>query len=101
MRAWHGCVVDKDLLLKRCRATYEFLYDVELNGAVLRRAYETGADLFSFIKRAYLGGAGTYAPYPYITDNIALLRISTYDAWWTKQITKKTGTWSGRQRRQA
>ncbi len=89
-QAIHGLSVSKDLLFRKCRATYELLYDVRPDRATLKRAFDLGADLFSFIRREYVETVSAPLPYPRLMDNVALLRVSTYDTWWTKQITKKT-----------
>jgi hypothetical protein len=45
-------------------------------------------DLFSFIQR--LPESLPKHPYPMEWDNLAAVRVSTFDTWWTKQIDAKT-----------
>jgi hypothetical protein len=52
----------------------------------LRRSKK--ADIFSFIRPT--GGKSTEYQYPYESDSIAVVCLSTYDHWWTKQINDKT-----------
>jgi hypothetical protein len=45
-------------------------------------------DLFTFLQR--LPDTSPKYPYPMEWDNLAALRIASYDVWWTKQIDNKT-----------
>ena len=45
-------------------------------------------DLFTFIER--LPESGPEYAYPWEWDNLAVLRISSFDSWWAKQIGNKT-----------
>ena len=62
---------------------YQFLKDPE---SALRSLRSSGAriDLFTFIPR--LSETPTKLNYPMELDNIAALRVSTFDDWMTKQI---------------
>jgi hypothetical protein len=53
----------------------------------LRRA-EVRVDLFTFIQG--LPKTAPKYPYPWEWDNLAVLPISTFDHWWTKQLDNKT-----------
>lgn len=65
---------------------YQFLEDPE---AALRSLRSSGAriDLFTFIQR--LSDTSPKYSYPMEWDNMAALRISTFDDWMTKQINSK------------
>ncbi len=62
---------------------YKFLDDPE---AVLKELRTCGrrVDLFTFIQR--LPETAPKYPYPWEWDNLAVLPVSTFDQWWTKQI---------------
>jgi hypothetical protein len=45
-------------------------------------------DLFTFTQN--LSGAATRWGYPVESDNVAAVRVSTFENWWTKQINDKT-----------
>jgi hypothetical protein len=66
---------------------FKFLDDPEPVLAELRR---TGLriDLFTFLQG--LPETSPKYSYPVEWDNIAVLRVSTYEYWWTKQINNKT-----------
>jgi hypothetical protein len=62
---------------------YKFLADPKSGIAALKDS-GPGADVFTFLP----GPQETAAPYPYSFewDNLAVLPISTFDHWWSKQI---------------
>jgi hypothetical protein len=62
---------------------YKFLADPDSAIAALRSS-DTRADLFTFLQKP----AETAPQYPYAFewDNLAILPISTFDHWWSKQI---------------
>jgi len=66
---------------------YRFLDDPE---AVLDGLRKSGAriDLFTFVQR--LPETSPKFAYPMEWDNFAVLPVSTFDHWWTKQIDNKT-----------
>jgi hypothetical protein len=66
---------------------YEFLEDPE---AVLTELHKsrTRVDLFTFIQK--LSETSPRYNYPIEWDNMAVLPLSTFDHWWTKQIDNKT-----------
>ncbi len=66
---------------------YQFLADPESVIAALR-ASNTRADLFTFLQKLP-ETAPAYA-YPFEWDNFAILPVSTFDHWWTKQVDTKT-----------
>ena len=66
---------------------YKFLDEPEVVLAAPRNS-GTRIDLFTFMQR--LPDASPKYPYPMEWDNVAALRISTFDHWWTKQIGNKT-----------
>lgn len=62
---------------------YKFVKDPEPVLAELRKA-KLGIDLFTFLQK--LPDTSQKYPYPYEMDNLAVLPVSTFDHWWTKQI---------------
>jgi hypothetical protein len=62
---------------------YKFLADPESVIAELRKS-KLGIDLFTFLQK--LPDSSPKYPYPFEMDNLAVLPISTFDHWWTKQI---------------
>jgi hypothetical protein len=49
---------------------------------------ETRIDIFTFMQR--LPDAAPKYPYPMELDNLAVLPVSTFEHWWTKQVDNKT-----------
>src|SRR5580700_10593405 len=62
---------------------YKFLADPESAIAAFRTS-NTRADIFTFMQE--LPETSPQYKYPYEWDNFAVLPISTFDQWWTKQI---------------
>jgi hypothetical protein len=67
--------------------TYEFLTEPAAVVEVLRTSKER-ADLFTFMQK--LPETSPKYTYPMDWDNLAVLQVSTFDHWWTKQINDKT-----------
>ena len=66
---------------------FDFLDDPP--GALAQlRAARARIDIFTFLQRP-THNSPEHA-YPMVWDNFALLRISTYDSWWTEQLDNKT-----------
>jgi hypothetical protein len=63
--------------------TYEFLKDPETVAAALRKC-GTRIDLFTFMQ--ILPETSPKFAYPMEWDNLAVLPVSTFDDWWTHQI---------------
>jgi hypothetical protein len=66
---------------------YKFLDNPEPLISELRKS-KLEIDLFTFLQK--LPDTSPKYPYPYRMDNLAVLPISTFDHWWTKQIGVKT-----------
>jgi len=66
---------------------YESLENPEAMLEGLRNS-GTRIDLFTFLQEL-TESSPTYA-YPFEWDNLAVLRVSTFDTWWTKQVDAKT-----------
>jgi len=66
---------------------YQFLDDPEAMIASLREC-GTRIDLFTFMQK--LPETQPKYGYPMEWDNLAVLPVSTFDHWWTKQIDRKT-----------
>lgn len=62
---------------------YKFLDDPEARIEALRRS-KSRVDLFTFLQK--LPDSTPRHNYPIEWDNLAVLNISTYENWWTKQI---------------
>jgi len=85
------CLEGRNVVLRRriCRVAevdgdgYKFLEDPNSAIATLRNS-GARADLFTFMQE--LPETSPRYEYPYVWDNLAVLQISTFDQWWTKQI---------------
>ncbi len=66
---------------------YHFLEDAESMLEALRKC-GTRIDLFTFMQR--LPETSPKYDYPMESDNLAALRITTFDDWWKEQINNKT-----------
>src|SRR5437016_2917868 len=66
---------------------YKFLADPE-SGIAAMRGSNARADLFTFLQK--LPETSPQYPYPFEWDNLAVLPISTFDEWWTRQVDAKT-----------
>jgi hypothetical protein len=66
---------------------YKFLAAPESAIAALRGS-NARADLFTFLQK--LPETSPQYPYPFEWDNLAVLPISTFDHWWTRQVDAKT-----------
>ena len=62
---------------------YKFLDNPEPVVSELRKS-KLGIDLFTFLQK--LPETSAKYPYPQEMDNLAVLPVSTFDHWWTKQI---------------
>ncbi len=62
---------------------YKFLDDPERVVSELRKS-KLAIDLFTFLQK--LPDTSPKYSYPYEMDNLAVLPVSTFDHWWTKQI---------------
>lgn len=69
---------------------FDYIYDIEPNGELLRGLRDKGVDLFSFIGRTFVQDEPE-KNYPFLREieNIALLNITSYNDWWTRTIKKK------------
>jgi hypothetical protein len=66
---------------------YKFLDDPEPVLAGLRKS-DARVDIFTFMQK--LPETSPKYPYPMEMDNLAVLSISTFEQWWTKQVDNKT-----------
>jgi len=67
--------------------TYEFLENPEEALEEVRRC-GTRIDLFTFMQR--MPDTSPKYRYPMVWDNLAVLPVTTYDHWWTRQVNDKT-----------
>jgi len=89
------CLENRDVIVegRPCRVAhvdgegFKFLADPESAIAALR-ASNRRADLFTFMQK--LPETSPRYPYPFEWDNVAVLPVSTFDHWWTRQINDKT-----------
>lgn len=85
------CVENREVVVqgRLCRVAhadgecFKFLADPQSAVAALRGS-NTRADLFTFTQK--LPETSPRYGYPFEWDNLAVLSISTFDHWWTKQI---------------
>jgi hypothetical protein len=66
---------------------YKFLDNPEPVVSQLRKS-KLGIDLFTFLQK--LPDTSSKYPYRKEMDNLAVLPVSTFDHWWTKQVDNKT-----------
>jgi len=73
-------------LLRIARLAADGLDSVDDPGATLEalREYGIRIDLFTFMQK--LPDTSPKYDYPMVWDNVAALRVSTFEQWWTKQI---------------
>ena len=82
--------VRKKLFFKVARDVYEYARDVNPTEDFLEKLRETGVDMFTFIERKWCNTIFNPPRFWFkVEDNIALLRVATYDEWW-KNVGKKT-----------
>src|SRR5215469_6523679 len=75
-------------LLRIARLDLEKYESLRDPAAIIDALRGQGVDLFTFLQ-ALSDGGKTY-PYPSEPDNFAVLSVSTFDHWWTKQLDNKT-----------
>jgi len=77
-------------LIRTARLDAEKYESLENPEAMLEELGNSGnrIDLFTFLQEL-TESSPTYA-YPFEWDNLAVLRVSTFDTWWTKQLDAKT-----------
>jgi hypothetical protein len=80
--------ISKELGVRRSRPTYEFLYDFTPDRGVVNHLLGRGVDLLSFTSRDFIKVEGGLL-HTKVVDNIALLKVGTYEGWWNDQINKK------------
>jgi len=78
------------LRLAKPSSDAEFLFDIEPKEELLRDLRTMGADVFTFWQRNWVHKDLPSYNFRMRDDNVALLRILTYDHWLRKQIDKKT-----------
>jgi len=69
----------------------EYVFDVELKKELLIKLKQKGVDLFVFVHRTFLHPISTDTRYPFSSDfeDIAVMKIISYEDWWIKTIRKK------------
>lgn len=75
-------------LLRIARLDLEKYESLRAPVAIVDALRGQGVDLFTFLQT--LSNDGRTYPYPSQSDNFAVLPVSTFDHWWTKQIDNKT-----------
>jgi len=82
--------VRRKLFFKVASDTQEYTRDVIPTDDFIKKLGERGMDIFTFIERKWCNTISNPPRFWFKTeDNIALLRVATYDEWW-KNIGKKT-----------
>jgi hypothetical protein len=82
--------VRKKLFFKVARDTQEYARDIIPTKDFIEKLGATGVDIFTFIERKWCNTISNPPRFWFKTeDNIALLRVATYDEWW-KNVGKKT-----------
>jgi hypothetical protein len=73
------------------RCLLEYIYDVKLNRYLLVELKQRGVDLFVFVQRSFLDSPSGGLQFLFYKDfeDLAILKITSYDDWWTKAIRKK------------
>jgi len=67
---------------------FEYIYNIEPRREFLLNLMRKGVDLFTFIQRTFVRDMFNY-PFHREDENIAILKIDSYDDWWTRTIRKK------------
>lgn len=80
-------IVRRRFFLYEAKVSDEYLYDANLDRKLILELKNSNTDLFTFISRDYV--AKREYPFKKEKDNVALLRIKSYEDWWSK-IGKKT-----------
>ena len=82
--------VRKKLFFKIARDINEYARDIIPTGDFLEKLGATGVDIFTFIERNWCNTIFNPPRFWFkAEDNIALLKVTTYDEWW-KNVGKKT-----------
>lgn len=83
-------VIRKKLFFKVANNTQEYARDVIPTDDFIEKLEEKGVDVFTFIERKWCNTISNPPRFWLKTeDNIALLRVTTYNEWW-KNVGKKT-----------
>lgn len=70
---------------------FEYIYKVEPTKELLTDLSKKGVDLFTFIQRTFVQETFKY-PFHSENENIAVMKIDSYENWWTKTLRKKGET---------
>ena len=66
----------------------EYIWDIHPTRALLLNLRSQGIDLFSYVQRAFVNNNAEY-PFHKNFENIAVMKIDSFENWWTKTIRKK------------
>ena len=68
----------------------DYIYDIEPRRDLLRNLRKKGVDLFTFVQRTFVQETFEKKyPFHKEVENIAIMKIASYDDWWTRTIRKK------------
>jgi hypothetical protein len=67
---------------------FEYIYSIEPTRELLLGLTTKGADLFTFIQRRFVQETSEY-PFLREDENIAVMKIDSFEDWWTKTLRKK------------
>lgn len=68
---------------------FEYIFDIEPERELLSKLRSDGVDLFTFIDRDFLRSFKRKYPFHRELENYAIMRINSYDDWWSNRIKKR------------
>jgi hypothetical protein len=73
------------------RCLLEYVYDIELKKRLIIDLRRKKVDLFTFVHRNFLhkSSYNAMSPFPNDVENLAILKITSYDNWWKNTLKKK------------
>lgn len=81
-------VIGKRWFYSFANCPYEYVHRIVPSRELLLNLMEKGVDLFTFIQRTFVQEMSKY-PFHREDENIAIMKISSYDDWWTRTLRKK------------
>jgi hypothetical protein len=80
--------IGKRLFYSFANFGFECLFDIEPKKELLANLRNNGVDLFTFINREFLKPARNEYAFHREVENYAIMRINSYDDWWSNSIKK-------------
>jgi hypothetical protein len=81
-------VIGKRWFYSFANCPFEYIYNIEPRREFLLNLMRKKVDLFAFIQRTFVQETFKY-PFHREDENIAIMKIDSYDDWWTKTIKKR------------